>query len=117
MNFARQECDVPADELEERLAVLKELEAALMRFQGERVVHEAWVMMPNHVHLLFRPMMKLEDLIKAWKGVSARRIGKGPIWQQNYRDTLIRGPRHFAGAVKYIRMNPRMAGLRAGEYS
>ncbi|MDP4626315.1 MAG: transposase [Akkermansiaceae bacterium] len=87
----------------------------LMRDEGTRVRHEAWVIMPNHVHLLFSPMWPLEKLMKTWKGVSARRIGKGSIWQKNYRDTMIRDSRHFANAVRYIRKNP--AKLRAGEFA
>ncbi len=82
------------------------LQQALMRFQGERVIHHAWVIMPNHVHLLFEPKVPLGDLLKAWKGVSARKIGKGSIWQKNYRDTLIRDREHFVNALRYIRGNP-----------
>jgi type I restriction enzyme R subunit len=78
----------------------------LMRYQGERVEHHAWIIMPNHLHLLFTPKAPLESLMKAWKGVSARLIGHGSIWQKNYRDTLIRDGRHFANAVRYIRRNP-----------
>lgn len=44
--------------------------------------------------------------MKSWKGVSARRIGKGSIWQKGYRDTMIRDAGHFANAVRYIRRNP-----------
>jgi hypothetical protein len=46
--------------------------------------------MPNHVHLLFKPFWPMEELIKSWKGISARRIGQGSIWQEGYRDTIIR---------------------------
>lgn len=91
------------------------LENVLMKFQGERVEHHSWVIMPNHVHLLFKPMEPLEDLMKAWKGVSARLIGEGSIWQENYRDTMIRDGRHFSNAVRYIRRNPMRLG--AGEFS
>lgn len=90
------------------------LSECLMRFQGERVVHESWVIMPNHVHLLFVPKSPLEDLLKAWKGVSSRSIGRGQIWQKGYRDTLIRDSDHYVNAVRYIRRNPE--GLRNGEY-
>jgi REP element-mobilizing transposase RayT len=58
------------------------------------------------VHLLFTPNWPLEKLLKTWKGVSARRNGKGSIWQRHYRDTLIRNARHFAAVVRYIRKNP-----------
>jgi type I restriction enzyme R subunit len=93
----------------------KIVEDVLMCFQGERVEHHAWVIMPNHLHLIFTPMVPLAALIKAWKGTSARRIGQGRIWQKNYRDTLIRDAGHFANAVRYIRRNP--AKLRFGSYT
>jgi REP element-mobilizing transposase RayT len=82
-----------------------------MRFHGEKVHHHAWVIMPNHVHLLFKPVVPLPKLIEAWKSVSARAIGQGPFWQRNYRDTLIRDGDHFINAVRYIRKNPVKAKL------
>ena len=82
-----------------------------MKFQGDRVEHQAWVIMPNHVHLLFTPHAPLEKLVQAWKATSARLIGKGGIWQRNYRDTLIRDAAHFANAVRYIRRTPVKAKL------
>lgn len=95
----------------------KILEEVMMRFQGERVEHHAWVIMPNHVHLLFKPMDSLGKLIQAWKSVSAKRIGQRSIWQRNYRDTLIRDYDHFANALRYIRRNPVKAGLREGGFT
>ena len=82
------------------------LEETLMRDHDLRVVHHAWVIMPNHVHLLFTPKHPLDRLLQSWKGISARRIGQGSIWRKNYRDTLIRDAGHFANAVRYIRRNP-----------
>jgi hypothetical protein len=76
------------------------VEAVLMKFQGEKVEHHAWVIMPNHLHLIFTPLSPIEKLVQAWKGVSARQIGQGGIWQKNYRDTLIRDGGHFANAVR-----------------
>jgi REP element-mobilizing transposase RayT len=93
----------------------KLLEEILMRDQGPRVEHEAWVIMPNHVHLLFVPKVPMEKLLRTWKGISARRLGMGSIWQKNYRDTLIRDSDHFANAVRYIRKNP--AKLPEGSYT
>jgi type I restriction enzyme R subunit len=89
----------------------------LMKFQDERYEHHAWVIMPNHVHLLFVPHAALEKLIQAWKAHSARQIGKGSIWQRNYRDTLIRDADHFANAVRYIRNNPSKAKLPEGMFT
>ena len=91
------------------------VEKVLMCFQGERVKHHAWVIMPNHLHLVFTPMISIETLVKAWKGTTAHRIGQGSIWQKNYRDTLIRDAGHFANAVRYIRRNP--AKLKHGTFT
>jgi REP element-mobilizing transposase RayT len=82
------------------------LEQTLMHDHGTKANHLAWIIMPNHVHLLFTPLAALDKLMQTWKGVSARRIGAGSIWQKNYRDTLIRDGSHLANAVRYIRRNP-----------
>jgi REP element-mobilizing transposase RayT len=91
------------------------LEKTMMTDHGSRAQHHAWVIMPNHVHLLFSPMIAIEELMRTWKGISARRIGRGSIWQKNYRDTMIRDREHFANAVRYIRKNP--ARLPEGTYA
>ena len=91
------------------------LEQTLMHDQGTKANHHIWVIMPNHVHLLFTPLAPLEKLMQSWKGISARRIGLGKIWQKNYRDTLIRDASHFANAVRYIRRNP--AKLKKGTFT
>ncbi|MEX1116875.1 MAG: transposase [Akkermansiaceae bacterium] len=93
----------------------KILEDTLMRDQGLKADHHCWVLMPNHAHLLFTPHAPIDKLMQSWKGVSARRIGKGSIWQKNYRDTLIRDSSHFTNAVRYIRRNP--AKLREGTFT
>ena len=91
------------------------LEEVLMRAQGKWAEHEAWVNMPNHAHVLFRPLMPLQDLVKVWKGVSARRMKEGSIWQKDYRDRLIRDQEHFQNVVRYIRKNP--AKLKEDEFT
>lgn len=83
------------------------MESILMKFQGERVHHESWVIMPNHLHLLFKPVDPIEKLMQAWKSTFAHRLKLGSIWQENYRDTMIRDSKHFANTVRYIRRNPR----------
>ena len=82
------------------------LEQTLMHDQGTAAYHHAWVIMPNHVHLLFTAIAPLDQLMKSWKGISSRKIGIGSIWQKNYRDTMIRDIDHFINAVRYIRRNP-----------
>ena len=89
----------------------------LMRFEGERVRHQAWVIMPNHVHVLFSPLVPMEKLIQAWKSQTARVLGRGPIWQRDYRDTLVRDEEHFANVLRYIRRNPLKARLVEGMFT
>jgi hypothetical protein len=93
----------------------KILEDVLMHDHGGKAEHLSWVIMPNHVHLLFIPHAPLEKLIQTWKGVAGRRFGMGSVWQKNYRDTLIRDADHFANVVRYIRRNP--AKLPAGTFT
>lgn len=83
----------------------------------------SYVVMPNHVHLLFRLCAGavLEKVIQAWKSISSRRIArftgkKGEWWQEGYRDRLIRGPEHLESVLGYIRRNPREAKLGEGEF-
>ncbi len=61
---------------------------ALRHFDGNRYELASFVIMPNHVHLLFRPLggHTLPEIMKSWKGFTAReinrRIGKtGTLWQ------------------------------------
>jgi len=91
------------------------IEETLMFDHEIRAIHEARVIMPNHVHLLFVAKVRIEILLKSWKGISARRIGNGSLWQKGYRDTMIRDARHYENAVRYIRRNP--INLPEGTYS
>lgn len=77
----------------------------------------AWVIMPNHVHLLFRVLdVPMSRLVNAWKGYAAKEANKvlgkkGPFWQDNYWDTFMRNADHEQKARRYIENNPTKAGL------
>ena len=99
----------------------------LTKFDHDRYWHHAWVLMPNHVHLLFsmKEGIALPDLLKAWKGVSSRtarqvlglRATDAAFWQKDYFDRLVRDAGHFANCARYILRNPVKAKLRAHEYT
>ncbi len=96
---------------------------ALRHFDGERCHIESFVVMPNHVHVLFRPLRphRLPDILKSWKGFTAREINRvtgasGTLWQAEYWDRLIRSEKHFHRCLRYIRENPVKAGLRDDEF-
>jgi REP element-mobilizing transposase RayT len=90
----------------------------LRHFERERVVMISFVVMPNHVHVVFvqNPEFPLEKLVRSWKGFTARQVNKllersGNFWQRDYFDRLVRGEKHFANCVRYIRRNPEKARL------
>jgi putative DNA methylase len=82
-------------------------------------VLRAFVIMPNHVHVLLDPLVPLDQLTAGIKGVSGRdanarlgRTGK-PFWQDESFDHWIRGPGQFARTRAYIENNPVKARLCA----
>ena len=102
-----------------RRADVAQIVAEAILFEHERTCSlKAWIVMPNHAHLLLR-MYEGEDLgglMKRIKGVSSRKINqllgrKGSVWQADYFDRYIRDAEHFAKVVRYIENNPVVAGL------
>lgn len=92
---------------------------ALRHFDGARYRLIAWVVMPNHVHVLFEvaatPMAKI---VQGWKRHTAceanQLLGQnGAFWQPDYWDTYMRDDEHQQRTVRYIRNNPVKAGLAA----
>ncbi|MDV7393110.1 transposase, partial [Arthrospira platensis SPKY1] len=96
---------------------------ALRHFDHQRYLMASFVVMPNHVHALFRPLEPygLAKIVQSWKGFTAREINKrrgkvGSLWQDEYWDRLIRSEAHFMKVKDYIRNNPVVAKLRQGQY-
>jgi REP element-mobilizing transposase RayT len=96
---------------------------ALQHFDGKRYSMDAFVVMPNHVHALFRLLAPhhLESVVQSWKGFSAReinrRLGKhGRLWQPDYWVRLIRNESHWLKCREYIQENPIKARLSQNEY-
>jgi putative transposase len=76
----------------------------------------AWVIMPNHVHLLITPAVALEKITKSLKGITARQanallgLAGKPFWQDESYDHLVRDG-EFERIRNYIEENPVRAGL------
>ncbi|MDQ1468712.1 MAG: REP-associated tyrosine transposase [Bryobacterales bacterium] len=77
----------------------------------------AWVLMPNHVHILIRPEGDLPKAIAAIKALSARAVKKTPFWAKDYFDRLIRDRHEEHRATLYIQNNPTKAGLTNWPFS
>jgi putative DNA methylase len=76
----------------------------------------AWVIMPNHVHLLVNPrapIAKINQSIRGYTGHEANRIlGRtGPFWQHESYDHWARNGAEFGRIASYIERNPVTAGL------
>ena len=91
---------------------------ALLYFDGERYKLIAWVIMPNHIHLLLKPKAdnSLSDIVHSIKSFTAQKANemlnrKGKLWQEDYFDRYIRNYEHFVSVVNYIENNPVKAGL------
>ncbi|MBI3794286.1 MAG: transposase [Nitrospinae bacterium] len=81
------------------------------------------VAMPDHVHLLIRPLtapsgcyFPLSKIMKTLKGVAARKINKHDgvsktIWQKESFDRIIRSEKEWLEKYDYIRNNAVKAGL------
>lgn len=96
------------------------VEDALLHFDGERYRLHAWVIMPNHVHVVATPLGEwtLAKIVHSWKSFTATQanalLGRsGVFWAREYFDRAIRDDGHFANAVSYVVMNPVKAGLCA----
>jgi REP element-mobilizing transposase RayT len=108
---------------EEHIAQL--VEEALLHFDGQRYRLLAWVIMPNHVHVLTEvlPGHPLAEIVHSWKSFTAKEantiLGRsGAFWQPEYFDRFIRDEQHLANAIRYIHDNPVKARLvgRAEEW-
>ena len=85
---------------------------------GQCSLH-AYVVMPNHVHVLWTPTIALPVLMQRVKGgtaLGANRIlahAGEPFWQEEYFDRLVRTERETARIRRYIEWNPVRAALVA----
>lgn len=86
----------------------------------------AWVLMPDHCHLLLQlgesdALCGLVNRIKSRTGrlVNRRLKREGPVWQGGFHEHLLRKEEDLKGVARYIIMNSVRAGLvaRASAYS
>jgi putative transposase len=76
----------------------------------------AYVLMPDHIHLLLTPTDSLEKAVQQIKGGFSYRVKKelswqGEVWQKGFSDHRIRDIQDWNRHLEYIRMNPVRAKL------
>jgi REP element-mobilizing transposase RayT len=98
--------------------IAQSIEVDLLSFDGESLHLSAWVIMPNHIHLLFTRFesLTLAGIMQSFKSLTAHKSNRllerrGPFWMVDYFDRYIRNAQHFVNTVRYIEQNPVKAGL------
>ncbi len=107
-------------------SVACQVEEALWFGYGERYTLDAYVIMPDHVHVLLNPLAgwSLARVLQGIKGFSSRQINrnlgrKGAFWQDESFEHLVRNEQDWLDKFNYIHNNPVTAGLvnRPEDYS
>ncbi len=98
--------------------VAKVVAETLVLFDEKKYRLFAWCIMPNHVHVVVRvfPSHNLAGVLHSWKSFTAKAANRilrtrGPFWQREYFDHLLRNEAEFERAVKYVVENPVKANL------
>jgi REP element-mobilizing transposase RayT len=91
---------------------------SLQKYDGERYKLYAWVIMPNHIHFLLKPIndWELEKIMHSFKSYTATESNRvlnrtGKFWMRESFDRYIRDNEHFHKTLRYIENNPVKAGL------
>ncbi len=92
---------------------------ALRYGAADRQIYElfAWVLMPNHVHIVFRPMEPLSEILRWLKSATGKRANQllghagHRFWQREYYDHWIRSEPELWRIIRYVERNPVGAGL------
>lgn len=101
-----------------RIREIGDLVSGALRFHhGTKYELKAWVIMPNHLHVLFKVNTEsMGNIIADWKQYTARQANKllgrrGQFWAEDFWDTYMRDSAHELRACRYIENNPVKALL------
>jgi REP element-mobilizing transposase RayT len=94
---------------------------AVQFFDGQRYHLHAWTVMPNHVHVVLKPIPPhtLSRILHSWKSFTAHQMSElfpdkpAPYWQNESYNHLIREADDLRHYCQYTIMNPVSAGLCA----
>ncbi len=98
--------------------VASKLKETILKWNNDRHRLIAWVIMPNHVHILIELLGEnsLSDIMHSIKSYTAHEADKilkrsGQFWFIEPFDRYIRDALHYHNTVRYIENNPVKAGL------
>ena len=103
-----------------RLPEVAKMVVDAIRYRDLRAYRlHAFVVMPNHVHLLMTPLVEVSKVMQSLKRFTAREANRmlgltgQTFWQDESYDRLVRNGTEFERIVHYIEWNPVTAGLAA----
>lgn len=90
--------------------------ATLAHYGESAYILHAFVVMPDHLHVLISPQDAIEKSVQMIKGGFSFRAKRdfhwiGAIWQEGFTDHRIRDEEDWERHLEYIRMNPVRAQL------
>jgi len=88
----------------------------LKHYDGTGYMLHAYVVMPDHLHLLITPHAAIEKAVQLIKGGFSFRVKReflwnGEVWQPGFTDHRIRDSEDWQRHLEYIRLNPVEARL------
>ena len=96
---------------------------ALHHFDGIHYELLAWVIMSNHVHIVFRILKngEISRILHSWKSYTAKAANKilkrtGAFWHSESYDHLIRNQEDLEHCIEYTWQNPEKAGLKKWQW-
>ncbi|MBC8416248.1 MAG: transposase [Candidatus Cloacimonetes bacterium] len=105
-------------------SIVEIVEESLLWGHQKRYELFSYCIMPNHIHILIRPMKienenkfyELKDIMYSHKRFTAREANKilnrkGDFWYREFYDHYIRNEKEFRNVLRYIYHNPVKAGL------
>jgi len=89
---------------------------------GKQYILDAYCILPNHVHIVFTPMMaggdyySISKILHSLKRFTAREANiflkrQGQFWQHESYDHVVRDDSELERIIKYVLNNPVRAGL------
>jgi len=111
LDHGRGECSL------RRSDIAQVMEQALRYYHPRKYELRAWVLMPNHIHLLMQiGVTPLADVVKDLKRYTTRQANqilkrRGAFWADDYHDTYMRDSDHALRTRRYIENNSTKAKL------
>jgi len=100
------------------------LHDAILFWHNKRVDVAAFVVMPNHAHIVVRPFegIALEKWLHSVKRFTAFEVNRlqgrsGSIWFQESHDRIVRDLPHLNRCLRYIGRNPVQAGIQNASHT